>query len=155
MPGHVLVIEDQIELQELLLSYISSLGFTVEGCRDMASARDSIRNTPPRLAVMDLYLPDGFSSDLLPELYRLSPDCRVVFISGMALEAEFKDLYTLNDEIVVLAKPFDVQTLGRYLLFFDETIRGDQYYRDQGVPGGMGRARSQWLKRLDRLLGRR
>lgn len=155
MTGTVLLLEDQESFRDLLGEYIESLGFTVVSCADKASATAALLASPPRMAVMDLYLPDGFSSDLLPEIYQVSPDCRVVFITGMARNDELKDLYTLNDEIVVLPKPFELDTLGRYLLFFDETIRGDQYYRDQGIPGGMSRARSQWMQRLQRLLRRR
>lgn len=63
MTGHLLVVDDESELVEILTEYFCGLGFTVSGANSAAAARDVFGINVPDLAVLDLRMPgeDGLS----------------------------------------------------------------------------------------------
>lgn len=63
MAGHLLVVDDESELVEILSEYFTGLGYTVSGANSAAAARDVFAVNLPDLAILDLRMPgeDGLS----------------------------------------------------------------------------------------------
>lgn len=61
----ILVIEDEPELREAMVSYLGIEGFVVEGAGTLDGARTQIARTLPDVLVLDLGLPDGEGLSLL------------------------------------------------------------------------------------------
>jgi two-component system phosphate regulon response regulator OmpR len=61
--GHLLVVDDESELVEILAEYFTGLGYTVSGANSAAAARDVFAASTPDLAILDLRMPgeDGLS----------------------------------------------------------------------------------------------
>ena len=67
----LLLIDDDIELCELLASWLTQEGFQVSACHDGSSARLALATQAPDAVVLDVMLPDG--SDLVaPRRIKLS-----------------------------------------------------------------------------------
>ena len=61
--NHILIVDDDEDLSELIRSFLTANGFAVKVVGDGASAVGLIETEPPRLIVLDLMLPgiDGLS----------------------------------------------------------------------------------------------
>ncbi|PVZ16236.1 MULTISPECIES: response regulator transcription factor [unclassified Pseudomonas] len=78
----VLLIDDDVELCELLSSWLAQEGFSVHACHDGASARAALADMPPQAVVLDVMLPDGSGLELLKQLRAEHTDLPVVMLSA-------------------------------------------------------------------------
>lgn len=78
----VLLIDDDVELCELLSSWLAQEGFTVHACHDGASARLALAEHPPQAVVLDVMLPDGSGLEVLKQLRSEHADLPVVMLSA-------------------------------------------------------------------------
>ena len=63
MPQHILVVDDETAIADLVEVYLTGEGFAVHKCHTAAEALDCVASTPPDLAILDVMLPDldGFA----------------------------------------------------------------------------------------------
>ena len=78
----LLLIDDDQELCELLVSWLSQEGFQVRACHDGASARKALSESSPDAVVLDVMLPDGRGVELLKQLRNAHPDLPVLMLSA-------------------------------------------------------------------------
>jgi DNA-binding response OmpR family regulator len=78
----LLLIDDDIELCELLASWLSQEGFQVSACHDGHSARLALANQTPDAVVLDVMLPDGSGLELLKQLRSDHPELPVLMLSA-------------------------------------------------------------------------
>ncbi|MBD1554942.1 response regulator transcription factor [Pseudomonas typographi] len=79
--SEVLLIDDDVELCELLSSWLTQEGFTVTACHDGASARKALAE-PPQAVVLDVMLPDGSGLEVLKHLRSEHADLPVLMLSA-------------------------------------------------------------------------
>jgi two-component system response regulator CpxR len=79
---NLLLIDDDIELCELLSSWLTQEGFQVSACHDGASARQVLGTFTPDAVVLDVMLPDGSGLELLKKLRSDYPDLPVLMLSA-------------------------------------------------------------------------
>ena len=72
--SELLLIDDDEELCELLVSWLSQEGFQVHACHDGNSARAALARHAPSAVVLDVMLPDGSGLELLRQLRGNHPD---------------------------------------------------------------------------------
>ena len=65
-------------------------GSVVSGARDGVSGVELCAATKPDVVILDLALPDGDGLDLLDDLFKASPTCKIIGISG------YTDEFTLH-----------------------------------------------------------
>ena len=80
--SHVLLIDDDQELCELLASWLRQEGFEVRACHDGQSARAELAQNAPAAVVLDVMLPDGSGLELLKQLRSEHPNLPVLMLSG-------------------------------------------------------------------------
>ncbi|MFF7707928.1 response regulator [Pseudomonas sp. NPDC007930] len=80
--SEVLLIDDDIELCELLGSWLTQEGFSVQACHDGASARKALAEQAPQAVVLDVMLPDGSGLEVLKQLRSEHADLPVVMLSA-------------------------------------------------------------------------
>ncbi|KRW62212.1 response regulator transcription factor [Pseudomonas sp. TTU2014-080ASC] len=80
--SHLLLIDDDVELCELLGSWLTQEGFQVNACHDGASAREVLSALTPEAVVLDVMLPDGSGLELLKKLRSDYPDLPVLMLSA-------------------------------------------------------------------------
>ena len=78
----LLLIDDDQELCELLVSWLSQEGFQVRACHDGSSARKALSESSPDAVVLDVMLPDGIGLELLKQLRNDHPDLPVLMLSA-------------------------------------------------------------------------
>ena len=78
----LLLIDDDKELCELLVSWLSQEGFQVRACHDGSSARKALNESSPDAVVLDVMLPDGSGLELLKQLRSDHPDLPVLMLSA-------------------------------------------------------------------------
>lgn len=63
MSNHILVVDDEKEIADLIELYLMNEGFTIHKCYDGISAMEEVRNQRMDLAILDVMLPDldGFA----------------------------------------------------------------------------------------------
>ena len=78
----LLLIDDDVELCELLTSWLSQEGFQVRACHDGASARKALAEQAPDAVVLDVMLPDGSGLEVLKQLRSEHAELPVVMLSA-------------------------------------------------------------------------
>ena len=68
MSTHILVVDDEKELADVIELYLTGEGYTVHKCYTGAEALHCIRHTDPDLAILDVMLPDGDGFQLLRKI---------------------------------------------------------------------------------------
>jgi two-component system response regulator CpxR len=78
----LLLIDDDVELCELLTSWLTQEGFQVSACHDGSSARQALAKHSPDAVVLDVMLPDGSGLELLKQLRSDHPELPVLMLSA-------------------------------------------------------------------------
>lgn len=101
---HISLVEDELNLNQILTSYLQKEGWQVQSFSDGKSALQAI-NERPHLWILDIMLPDIDGYQLLRRIKEASPEVPVIFIS--ARDADIDRIMGLemgSDDY--LAKPF-------------------------------------------------
>lgn len=80
--SELLLIDDDVELCELLTSWLTQEGFQVSACHDGHSARQALASHSPDAVVLDVMLPDGSGLELLKQLRSEHPELPVLMLSA-------------------------------------------------------------------------
>lgn len=84
----VLIVEDQLSVREAIASELEcEPDFELAGkAASLAEAREMFGNVD--MAILDLGLPDGFGTDLIPELRAANPEAQVLVLTSTYDSAE-------------------------------------------------------------------
>ncbi|MCQ4264182.1 DNA-binding response regulator [Stutzerimonas stutzeri] len=80
--SELLLIDDDQELCELLISWLAQEGFVAHACHDGQSARQALAQHQPAAVILDVMLPDGSGLELLKQLRSEHPELPVLMLSG-------------------------------------------------------------------------
>ncbi|TWE07247.1 winged helix family two component transcriptional regulator [Pseudomonas sp. AG1028] len=78
----LLLIDDDVELCDLLASWLTQEGFQVTACHDGQGARQALAQSAPDAVVLDVMLPDGSGLELLKQLRSEHPNLPVLMLSA-------------------------------------------------------------------------
>ncbi len=137
MPTHILVVDDEVAIHELVAEYLRGRGWTVDVARDGREARALLALNRYDVLLTDLKLPDADGLDLVRHAGRKLPPVPGVVMTGYATvdhvvralrlgAADFvlkpfklRDLYALLEAAVVRAKQQrETNSLARAVEFF-------------------------------------
>lgn len=109
MAYHILVVDDDKRLRELLSKYLEGEGFVVSTSKDAESARRKIQNDKPDLVVLDVMMP-GESGIVLSEKIKETSTLPILMLTAMGeTEDRIKGLESGADDYLV--KPFEPREL--------------------------------------------
>ncbi|QLF94415.1 response regulator transcription factor [Pseudomonas sp. ABC1] len=80
--SELLLIDDDQELCELLVRWLTQEGYSVRACHDGQSARDALAQEQPSAVILDVMLPDGSGLELLKQLRSDHPGLPVLMLSA-------------------------------------------------------------------------
>jgi CheY-like chemotaxis protein len=118
--GHetILLVEDIEMLREMLSESLEGLGYTVllasDGEEALALALANEHKGPIDLLLTDVVMPKFGGGELAKQLSALRPGLRVVYMSGYT-DGAIAQHGVLEEGVVLLEKPFTVDTLARVL----------------------------------------
>lgn len=106
----ILLAEDDLNLGQVLKSYLELHDFVVELCRDGILALAAFRRESYDLCILDVMMPnmDGFT--LAEEIRNLNPDVPLFFLSARDMKEDLIKGYKLGADDYI-TKPFDSEVL--------------------------------------------
>ncbi len=131
-PGHLLVVDDDHDIRNLLRAQLIQAGFVVEIAKDKRQASATLASQKIDLVILDLTLPDGDGIDLCRELRAAKSGPAVIIVSARDASADrILGLETGADDY--LAKPFEPRELIARVRNLLKRISGPS--QDQGERG--------------------
>ena len=83
MKQHILVVDDESQIRELLSLYLSRQGYLVSTAATSAETLNFLRGSQVHLVVLDIGLADEDGLKVLAALKAAHPDVRVIMLTGM------------------------------------------------------------------------
>jgi two-component system phosphate regulon response regulator OmpR len=107
---HILIIDDDTRIRELLRSFLSQNGFRVSAAADAARAREMMRGMAFDLLVLDVMMPGESGLELTHSLREANNGVPILMLSALAeTDDRIAGLASGSDDY--LAKPFEPQEL--------------------------------------------
>jgi two-component system response regulator MprA len=107
--GHVLVVDDQNDIVDLIVDFLRDEGYDVRGLTDGTAALTAIADQPPALILLDMFMPQMTGTELWEYLQSNQlADIPVVLMTASPSAAEHLLAQGATD---YLAKPFDLDNL--------------------------------------------
>jgi two-component system response regulator RegA len=78
----LLIVDDDAPYRQRLAQALERRGFSVQQADTVVAGIATAKTQLPRFAVVDLRLTDGSGLDVVAELHKHNPDCRVVILTG-------------------------------------------------------------------------
>jgi DNA-binding response OmpR family regulator len=134
---HVLLIEDDLELLQLMSRVFTQAGFEVSPAQDGAQGLALFDGAPADLVVTDMIMPVVEGVETILALRRREPQPRIIAISGGFRRGEPDDCLALARQVgadQTLAKPFRAAEL----LFMAQALLAAEPAKERCEPGGLG-----------------
>ncbi len=116
MTDDILVVDDDPVFNGVLVRTLGRRGHTAHGLLDGEAALAHLRQQPCRRLVLDLNLNGSSGLALIPQILALSPECRIVVLTGYASIATAVEAVK-RGATQYLAKPVDIEAI---LAAFDD-----------------------------------
>ena len=102
MKEKILVVDDEPLILNTISRALSKRGYSVRTAPDAESFLDELKHEPADLLIMDINLGKQSSETLVGRIRQLSPQAKMLFISGVTPESSIAHF---------LEKPFDIEAL--------------------------------------------
>jgi len=83
---HILSIDDEADIRELLQEALSIRGYRVSTAADPDQAKKIIKEDPPQLIIMDFQIEEGDGFVLMEDIKRLAPGVPVMLLTGAVFD---------------------------------------------------------------------
>lgn len=87
-PHHILAIDDEAPILDLLKEYLSTQGYRVSTASTALEARRVVESDPPDLIISDLQLEETDGLHLIEQLRALLPTKPVILLTGVLFEPQ-------------------------------------------------------------------
>ncbi len=117
----VLIVDDNTELVDMVISYLSSKGFIAYGLTSSTDYMSDIREAHPRVVLLDVSIPGANGYELCSRIKK-DPElknAKVVFFTANPL-AEVIQSNTISGSDGYILKPFTIPDLNRTVKSFLE-----------------------------------
>lgn len=129
MKASILLVDDEPAIHFGFSEYLSAKGYSVQGARSLAEAREAVVACRFDAVLLDLKLPDGSGIDWIDDLRKGCPDVAIVVITGhgdipLAVEAMRRGADNF------LTKPVDMADLD---VFLRKSLELEKLRRGQAI----------------------
>lgn len=110
----ILIVDDEHAVRNVLSMSLEHLGYQVETAASGGEALDRFANQIGKfdLVILDMLMPHMSGEELFIELKRISPDVRVLLVSGFSAERSVESVLKSGGRDYI-QKPFTVEVLSR------------------------------------------
>src|SRR5215471_14001157 len=124
MAETILVVDDEAQIRNTLRGVLSDEGFDVVEAENGRVALDVLAQQPPRLAIVDIWMPEMDGIELVQRMRKQAPGVPIIVISGHGtIETAVRVIR--DGAFDFLEKPFQLDTLLRVVgRALDERIPG-------------------------------
>ena len=110
--GHILVVDDEAQVREVLTEFLAGEGYTVEGVASGSDALDAVTREPPDLVLLDIHMPGVDGVETLRRIRALDDEIAVIMVTANEDVAVARETLKLG-AVDYVAKPFDFMYLER------------------------------------------
>jgi DNA-binding NtrC family response regulator len=82
MKEHILVIDDEADIRELLREVLTIKGYRISTAADPEQAKKMVKETPPQLIILDFQIEQGDGFVLIEDIKRLAPNIPIMLLTG-------------------------------------------------------------------------
>ena len=98
MKKHILIVDDEAEIRDLLGLFLTSHGYQVTALETADEALRLAKTTPPDLIISDLQLEESDGLEMIEQLKATLPGTPVILLTGVMFDAQvFRD--TLSKKV--------------------------------------------------------
>lgn len=130
--ARVLVVDDDTDVCDFLGQMIPRLGVRVETTSNPLEVLELVQDTFFNVILLDIKMPGKSGMELLPEITEVSPDTKIIFISGFADKDSAISALRLG-AFDFLEKPFDHNLLSHSINRALETQKTELAYRNEKI----------------------
>jgi CheY-like chemotaxis protein len=109
-PGKVLVVDDEPEVRQVLLEFLSSRGYDVTAASGGLEALAFVESEKPDLVLLDVAMPDMDGVETLRRIVAINPSLAVIMVTANANIGITSKLLALG-AVDYVPKPFDLDYL--------------------------------------------
>ena len=109
-PGKVLVVDDEPEVRQVLLEFLSSRGYDVTAASGGVEALAFVESEKPDLVLLDVAMPDMDGVETLRRIVAIDPSLAVIMVTANANIGITSKLLALG-AVDYVPKPFDLDYL--------------------------------------------
>jgi DNA-binding response OmpR family regulator len=92
MKKHILCIDDEADIRELLQEALTTRGYRVDTAAEPESAKKIVKEDPPDLIIMDFQIEEGDGFTLIEEIKKLGPKIPILLLTGAVFDrAQVRD----------------------------------------------------------------
>lgn len=106
--AHILVIDDDPGVREMLRLVLTAEGYEVRAAADGVAGIASVKESPPSLVILDVSMPGASGTEVLESLRRLHPGLPVFFLT---VYGDFSDRTELDAADCCFVKSADLTPL--------------------------------------------
>jgi len=132
----ILLVEDEPSLLKANEEFFQKQGYEVFAAKNLETARNILRESPPDLVLLDLMLPDGSGFDFCREI-REQSTAPVIFLTALGDVKDEEQGFALGGDDYII-KPYDMNRLElRVAAIMRRTIRTvntTAKTKKQGIP---------------------
>jgi DNA-binding NtrC family response regulator len=88
MNKHILLIDDEPDIRDLLARFLVSRGYRVTPAALASEAQEIVRRDPPDLIISDLQLEDEDGLEMIANLKKALPDVHVILLTGVLFDPQ-------------------------------------------------------------------
>jgi DNA-binding response OmpR family regulator len=86
MKKHILSIDDEADIRELLDEVLTIKGYRVSTTAEPDVAKKIVQQDPPNLIIMDFQIEEGDGFVLIEEIRKLGPDIPILLLTGAVFD---------------------------------------------------------------------
>ena len=86
MKKHILSIDDEADIRELLQEVLTIKGYRVSTAAEPEKAKKIVKDDPPDLIIMDFQIEEGDGFVLIEEIKRLGPKIPILLLTGAVFD---------------------------------------------------------------------
>jgi DNA-binding NtrC family response regulator len=88
MNKHILLIDDEADIRDLLARFLASRGYRVSSTALASEAEEIVRRDPPDLIISDLQLEDEDGLTMIANLKKALPNVHVILLTGVLFDPQ-------------------------------------------------------------------
>jgi DNA-binding response OmpR family regulator len=86
MTRHILVVDDEADIRDLLVEFLGTSGFRVTAVPSAHEADEAVRRDAPDLIISDLQLEDSDGLEMIAKLKAALPSTPVILLTGVLFD---------------------------------------------------------------------
>ena len=86
MTKHILTIDDELEIRELLREVLTASGYRVTGVSSAAEAILVVHGDPPHLIISDLQLEETDGFEFVDQVHGAAPQIPIILLTGVLFD---------------------------------------------------------------------